>query len=394
MTRKAPTGARHGSCLDHVPHAYASTGWLCITTAVDDVTWPHAAEHVPPAGHEGPSLPASRPDWRPVDRAADMVRFADHLAAVAAEHRAAEVARRDIPADPDSVRPRLTNAKTGAVTLGDPPIAHAAGTLAHLGAGSPAPEPEPAPVRKARTRRETVAPAILAAEPVTAEPEPVDTIAEPEPVETDAQYRARHDATTAAAGRETVGYVDRLGYLHCLACAVDPIANGAEPVYRDARPHCAEPCDSCGRTLDGSPAPAEPETDMTDDHGAILATVTAPEPEPVTVATCADCGHVDHGGRPCDTCDDRAQVGTYAPCATVTAEPEPEPEPVAMIAEPVDTAPAPILAAVTAPEPGAGRPTCPRCGQTFRKSGAGLSWHLANRPDCAGARPAALSIAN
>lgn len=33
-----------------------------------------------------------------------------------------------------------------------------------------------------------------------------------------------------------------------------------------------------------------------------------------------------------------------------------------------------------------GRPICPRCRQSFRKSGAGLAWHLANRPDCAEAR--------
>lgn len=32
------------------------------------------------------------------------------------------------------------------------------------------------------------------------------------------------------------------------------------------------------------------------------------------------------------------------------------------------------------------RPTCPRCGKTFRRSGAGLAWHLANRPHCAEAR--------
>ncbi len=29
------------------------------------------------------------------------------------------------------------------------------------------------------------------------------------------------------------------------------------------------------------------------------------------------------------------------------------------------------------------RPTCPRCGQSFRRSGNGHAWHVANRPDCA-----------
>lgn len=48
---------------------------------------------------------------------------------------------------------------------------------------------------------------------------------------------------------------------------------------------------------------------------------------------------------------------------------------------------APVLTIVRT----ATRPTCERCGQVFRKSGAGLAWHVANRPDCA--RPA-LSIAS
>jgi hypothetical protein len=54
-------------------------------------------------------------------------------------------------------------------------------------------------------------------------------------------------------------------------------------------------------------------------------------------------------------------------------------------------APAPALTVVPTPEPtapSAGRPTCPRCGQTFRKSGTGYAWHLANRPDCAASRTA------
>jgi hypothetical protein len=30
-----------------------------------------------------------------------------------------------------------------------------------------------------------------------------------------------------------------------------------------------------------------------------------------------------------------------------------------------------------------GRPVCERCGQSFRQSGVGYQWHVANRPDCA-----------
>lgn len=48
----------------------------------------------------------------------------------------------------------------------------------------------------------------------------------------------------------------------------------------------------------------------------------------------------------------------------------------------------PAPTAVPTAAPSAGRPTCPRCGQTFRKSGAGYAWHVANRPDCAQSRAA------
>jgi hypothetical protein len=56
---------------------------------------------------------------------------------------------------------------------------------------------------------------------------------------------------------------------------------------------------------------------------------------------------------------------------------EPEPEPVQ---EPAPR-PAPVL---VASQPA--RPTCERCGQSFRKSGAGAEWHRVNRPDCASRR--------
>lgn len=57
----------------------------------------------------------------------------------------------------------------------------------------------------------------------------------------------------------------------------------------------------------------------------------------------------------------------------------PMPSAAPMVAAPVVTAapdPAP-------PMPTASRPSCPRCGQTFRLGGTGFSWHLANRLDCA-----------
>jgi len=44
---------------------------------------------------------------------------------------------------------------------------------------------------------------------------------------------------------------------------------------------------------------------------------------------------------------------------------------------------APVLAAVPTTRE---RPTCERCGQTFRVGGSGYAWHVTNRPDCAARR--------
>ena len=49
--------------------------------------------------------------------------------------------------------------------------------------------------------------------------------------------------------------------------------------------------------------------------------------------------------------------------------------------------PAPALAVV---QP-ATRPTCERCGQSFRLSGIGYAWHVKNRPNCAGPQSAITS---
>lgn len=69
---------------------------------------------------------------------------------------------------------------------------------------------------------------------------------------------------------------------------------------------------------------------------------------------------------------------------------EPTVTPIGPTAPTAPTAP-PQLASVPSIAP-AGRPSCPRCGQTFRKHGAGLVWHVDNRPDCAsGARRLAVA---
>lgn len=95
-----------------------------------------------------------------------------------------------------------------------------------------------------------------------------------------------------------------------------------------------------------------------------------------------------HAGRPdAPEIDARGILAPWQapePAATIAPAAEIRPEPAAI-------PPAVILAAVAAPA-GAERPSCPRCGQTFRPHGNGRAWHIANRPDCAtGARPAIAS---
>lgn len=70
------------------------------------------------------------------------------------------------------------------------------------------------------------------------------------------------------------------------------------------------------------------------------------------------------------------------------AAPAPVTRKAASASEPKAPKREPAAAPPTAPEPKRPtatreRPTCPRCGQTFRMSGIGLAWHLANRPSCA-----------
>jgi hypothetical protein len=62
---------------------------------------------------------------------------------------------------------------------------------------------------------------------------------------------------------------------------------------------------------------------------------------------------------------------------------DPSADDCAMVDEMRDATGAPVLRVIrTVPAPRQ-RPTCERCGQTFRVTGTGYDWHLANRPDCA-----------
>ena len=68
-------------------------------------------------------------------------------------------------------------------------------------------------------------------------------------------------------------------------------------------------------------------------------------------------------------------VGPGRPRSAPAPRPEPSPAPPA-------ASPAPRAAS-------AERPACDRCGQVFRKSGAGYAWHRMNRPDCAARKESA-----
>lgn len=186
------------------------------------------------------------------------------------------------------------------------------------------------------------------------------------------------------------------------------------------------------------PAPGRDSEPEPDTYAAAIARVTAPEYDRLSAIVSAAMAEpapepVPDALTVCNACDVRPMVGPEHPgyaaglCAECFAEanaPEPapfalpdpvapadalvpEPEPYQWIRPDIGTpqeraeveeqyraeqiaarAPAPVLAAVPAPEPRT-RPTCERCGQTFRLSGNGYAWHVANRPDCAAGRSVA-----
>lgn len=487
MTRKAPTGAKHASCLDHIEYgAVTKSGWLCISTTAENRAWPPLEIARPDGGAEGPYIPrgAVARDMQPVDRAADMRAFVDHVATVAAAARVRELARRDVPAitaaeyailDPVPDVPGATMARYPRRSQGSgshlpyvdaETIALAADLDARKGravrvAVAPVVEtPAPvvvAPAKVARVRKvapaKVAGPVAVVVDGVTvAESRHVDISAgpAPEPVTvapTGAPGLVRsvyHVTAYASHGDREAGrisydatYSDRAAALQWREDSPYPVADvvaepwrelAAEPTVTvaeygpapepgqrnddgepDARGTAAAhdfglPCD-CGRCLDPDVDDPEPEpvapivrevrrgpadtaADMLAGPGWILARADAVAAglvaadavavEPAAVPSrCWQYLYSAGGPRRCLVEPDYHDgPHEYPPRAVET--PAPEPEPIA--------APAPVMAAV---QP-ATRPTCPRCGQTFRLKGTGLAWHLANRPDCA---PARLSVA-
>lgn len=257
---------------------------------------------------------------------AGMVEFADHLATVRAEHSAADSAEREamhLAARPGAIRP--------------------------------------AAKRSSKRRTNLIAGAYVAPEHVIGQ-----------------SFSGRATvSTTAADAAALADLVARYRAMRGLpavdAPAIVAPVRKARPVK--VAPVVAEPI---------AETPASVVTPEPDTYAAAVA-IAADRPDP-----CTECGHAAHGAT-CSTCDDAAQVGTYSPCADVA--------PVVATIAPShpyrfdDTIRHPgesriACAACHAQDPApvsapADRPTCPRCGQSFRVKGSGLSWHLVNRPDCA-----------
>jgi hypothetical protein len=424
VTRKAPTGKAHASCLDHVPHAYTRSGWLCVTTNREDVAWPHAAAVTLPirdvggSPYEGPTMPAGRPQWVEVDRAADMVAFADHLAAVAAAHRAVELARRDVPAltAADYAIEDAVPGHPGAVMRRYPlPAGAAFAGLSHLPWGRPAavePAPVPAPVRKLARKPSPAVRASRRRELAAIMPAPVVEPAAVDYAAADAFVADGHDMHDRDAVAGTLARARAAEPVE-----PEPVEPEPAPIVRGrGRRQCPvhgraglATCDTCGDAWPVEdmtageysaarhdalyPAAPEPEPEPEPEPVAVEpepAPVVEPEPEPAPVVEPA-VWHCE----PCDR-DYPAPVVSHAIYHVTTAADVVATNRAAMLAYLAETAPAaPILTAVPAPEPAPatdGRPTCDRCGQTFRKAGAGLAWHNANRPDCAPVAPVLAAV--
>lgn len=358
MTRKAPTGVKHDPCYTHVPHTYPKSGWLCITT-------------------------------REETRAAEMVAFADHLAEVAARHRAAELER---PApDGSFVGESLCRKRGCTVYMNADNTAHRhpAGDESWI-YGTPGDRAAIAALsarldaRQGRPAADTYAAAVAR---VT--PDPVRPV----------KVARRRNVTRRQSGAILAAYgagpvqVNINGVTVAETRRIDI----AEPVAPEPVPDALALCNAC----DIAPAePSSPAGYCADCERA----AHAPEPTPAAESRCWHYLHTAGGTRRCVIQPDHhAGAHDYEPVVTPIG---PRPEPIAEPTHPyrfddtivhpgasrIDCAEchvqpvAPVLAAVPDAPTADARPTCPRCGQTFRKSGNGHAWHVANRPDCAAGR--------
>jgi hypothetical protein len=315
-----------------------------------------------------------------------MVAFADHLTAVAAEHRARHLARAVThPAltaadyemtEPYPDRPDLTR------KVYPLPTGAAASGIAHLPLTAPGYVPA---VAYDRPSYRTVddSPRRTAAVAAMSAPEPVDYAAADAFIADGHEMHDRDAVAMSAAGARVMLADDS---------APDPV--DPAPVRHLYR--------APGRTYTYcAQAPGLASIAAPDNTGALAVLTADGRTCELCIASCADDLAPDPVG-PVVVDDPAATVAEMDAYAADAAELRAEmladavtvgdDDPGARPVAPVDdTAPVATLTAVPAPAAD-GRPTCPRCGQTFRKSGAGLAWHVANRPDCAPVAPALSAV--
>lgn len=183
---------------------------------------------------------------------------------------------------------------------------------------------------------------------------------------------AKEPAKVAPRARKVATVVDYSAPMPAGFTVADPFG---------ALPPVAEPVQD--RTYAEAIAAAPDRATVTDQLAAVRAaeSIIAPdapaaEPEPET--RCRQYLHTQGGTRRCVRTPDYHDGAHEYEAAVTPIGPRAEPEPIAAPAETV----APVLAAGPARQ----RPTCERCGQTFRMSGSGYAWHVANNPDCASRR--------
>jgi hypothetical protein len=390
MTHKAPTGARHAPCTTHVEHAYPSNGWLCI-------------------------------DDEP-GRADAMRAFADHLVDVAARHRVAELDRPGTIVTDAARKVRPVNPSPASTF--DP-----SGLVWHSCSAAAAGVDRGRKVRSHYLNAAGQCP--LCVDDRCAMPAARCTVARCEgvkdaPVHDLTGQNLHHSITPhtfappAILGEATPLSVDDARWVPVdLYTAADHRPIDPAPVAEPVKVRKASPAIRASRRRELDEIAAS-LAHVSAEEAVRLADLFARKPPGLMAGIAERMGPVL--AAQLEPVDDAPVVERWSACAATigssqctagtTGDPGPHAvyvhhEPVAepeTIDEPVvkpetvrprsiafQPAPAVLAPVLTVVQPSS-RPTCARCGQTFRQSGAGAEWHRVNRPDCAAsARPAVLA---
>jgi hypothetical protein len=432
-----PTGARHAPCATHVPHAYPSNGWLCIDDEPGRADAMRAfADHLVAAAAEHHTLELERSAARPAD--GSHARW-DVPIRVEDGHPVVEPVCRSSKGYCDSSYPvhlhRMGGPAPERSTEDRAAVARMSAEL-YARKGRPAPvvdqtvepvAPEPVAPAKSRKRRTVVDySAPMPAGFVVSDP--FGALAEPAPDEIGS---AEHLAESFRGfARDMIDSGRELGIL------AEPIEPAAEPV-QNVQPELERSAGHLGYTwtLEGGlcevyavgssvcraplSSPVQPGGTRSGREWWPVAYATMYQPDTYATvelasAAMAASGPIASADAPAAVLDAPAPVvgpaticehGAYADlCITCNpAEPETVQPAPAVLAPVLDVdaqnradmaeyiATEPVAPVLTIVHPSS-RPTCARCGQTFRQSGAGAEWHRVNRPDCAaGARPTVLA---